>query len=436
MQEYELPLLPEQANPHFMEALVDLSEHHEIEVSEDICAHNGAKLFARGSRVDANLYERVANRKLLHPIETSLVSRQAFSTKDLCREAEKLLDEIPLLRSFCNWSMNRVTPLGVLGQIKISPQAGTLLAVAESRNPKSRTHLALVALIAAGLAHSSRYKNPQLLGDVIAASVFHDIGEIYVDPNFFTSSSEITPLQWQSFASHPIIGAALVREVVGLDEVCQTAILQHHERIDGIGYPCGVTGEVMSPAANILAIAEVVSAMRGKSCPLHRIDIALKIVPHEFDPAIIHLAHDFLDEQWGGIEEQSDLADATVVDIQKISERIEKALELRHEWAVVHPFSPSVQVAIDTAFKRFMCVRRAFANTGMDSLEYLLPALGAVEQREAGVESRCVMDEIHWRLMRLSRDLAVKCQSFPENERYEALRLANILVGQSDRCVA
>ncbi|MBS1208823.1 MAG: hypothetical protein H6R19_1221 [Proteobacteria bacterium] len=434
MQEHALPTLPSQANQHFMEALVDLSEHHEIEVSEDIYAHNGTKLLARGSRVDAKLYERVINHKLRRPIETTLVSSRAFSTKDLCSEAEKLLDEIPLLRSFCNWSMGRVTPLGMLERVKISPQAGTLLAVAESRNAKSRAHLALVALIAAGLAHSSRYKDPQMLGDIIAASVFHDIGEIYVDPDFFASSAEITPLQWQSFAAHPIIGAALVREVVGLDATCQTAILQHHERIDGIGYPRGVTGSAMSPAANVLAIAEVVSSMRGRGCPLHRIDIALKIVPHEFDPAIIRLAHDFLDEQWGRFEEPYDPAsDTTTVDIQKIADRIEKALELRHEWHVMHPFSPSAQEAIDAAFERFMCVRRAFTSTGIDGLEELLPVLGGVELREVGMESSCVLDEVLWRLTRLSRDLALKCQSFSETERQEALRLSNILAGLPDR---
>lgn len=435
MQENALPSLPEQANPHFMGALVELSSQHEIEVSEDIYSQNGTKLLARGAKVDAKLYERVINHKLRRPIETSLVSSEAFNAKDLCSEAEKLLDEIPLLRRFCSWSMGEVTPLGLLGRLDISPQAGTLLSVANNRNPKSREHLTLVALISMGLAHSlrhkeARFKDPQLLSNIAMAGVFHDIGEIYVDPDFFTSKAGISPQQWQSFSAHPIIGAALVREVVGLDNVCQAAILQHHERVDGMGYPLGVSGKAMSLVANLLALAEMGAAMRGRGCPLHRIDVALKIVPHEFDSDMVQLIHGFLGEQWGRLEEPPPTGD-TKADVHEIATRIAKTWELRGEWDRTHPFSPTSQAMIEVIFERFVRVHRAFASTGLDGLESLLPELEGVALREVGMESNCVLDEILWRLTRLSRDLALKSQNFVEREGREALRLANILAGQT-----
>ena len=432
MQENALPSLPAQANQHFMQALVELSDDHEIEVSEDVYSQNGTKLLARGARVDAKLYERVINHKLRKPIESSLVSSEAFGAEELSAEAERLLDEFLLLRNFCGWSMGQVSPIGILKRLRISPQAGTLLTVANSRNPKSREHLALVVLIAMGLAYATHCRDSQTLMDIAMAGAFHDIGEIYVDPKFFASPSEITPLQWQSFSAHPIIGAALVREVVGLGPACQTAILQHHERNDGMGYPLGICGKTMTSAANLLALAEMGAAMRGRSCPLHRIDIALKIVPSEFDSEIVRLIHTFLGDQWGLFKESYDASRKTVDVALEISGRIEKAWELRHEWDTTHPFTSKVQVAIDSLFERFVRVNRAFASTGMDGLDRVMPGLGGMDLNEICMESNCVLEEILWRLTRLSRDLALKSLSFSEAENREALRLAYILAGQAD----
>lgn len=432
MQENELPSLPAEANQHFVEALVDLSQHHEIEVSEDIYAQNGTKLLARGARVDSRLYERVINHRLRRPIETSLVSSHAVGVEDLCHEAERLLEEIPLLKGFCSWSMGAVTPLSILARLKFSPQAGTLLSVAESRNPKTRAHITLVTLLAMGLAYAAKYRDSERMAEVAGAGVFHDVGEIYVDPGFFASPAEITPLCWRSYASHPIIGAALAREVVGLDSVSQAAILQHHERGNGVGYPRGVAGNTLSPVASMLGLAEVVAAMRGRDCPLHRINIALKIVPHEFDPAFVHLAMAFLEEQNGKCKETPESSDRATAGLRKICERITRALELRDEWQTKQPFSIRARELVEATYERFLRIQRAFLSTGVDGLDALMPVLADVELREIDIESSCVQDEIFWRLKNLSRDLALKSLDFPEDERREILRLVNILAGWTE----
>jgi HD-GYP domain-containing protein (c-di-GMP phosphodiesterase class II) len=218
-----IPGLPTQANPHYLRALSSLAEEKEVQVAEDVYSQSGIKLLARGARVTAGLYDQVIKHRLRSPLETSLTSVEGLDTSALARTAEQALDETPLLRGFCNWSQGRVTPIGMLEHLHFSPQACTLLAVAERRAPTNRAHHVRVALITMGLANAWRYNDARLLASMGIAGMFHDIGDLYVDPALSQSGHEMTTREWMSFSSHPIIGAALAREVAGLDKVVQSA---------------------------------------------------------------------------------------------------------------------------------------------------------------------------------------------------------------------
>lgn len=96
---------------------------------------------------------------------------------------------------------------------------------------------------------------------LVKAAITHDISLHDIQD---TLDRQATPLsEWQSarIKSHPSDSAAILGQLGVTDRVWIDAVLQHHERIDGSGYPTGCTGSGISPPARILAVADIYSAM-------------------------------------------------------------------------------------------------------------------------------------------------------------------------------
>ncbi|PAS95589.1 MAG: hypothetical protein BSR46_16795 [Candidatus Dactylopiibacterium carminicum] len=390
------PSLPEQANPHFVESLVELSATREIEVTEDVYAQNGIKLLAKGARVDSSLYDRVIQHKLRRPIETSLACRDAFDSAQLRREAEALLEASPILRRLADDSHGSERSLKTLARVRLTPQAATLFAVAEHRRPERRTHQVKACLIALSLAKAdgSTHDSRSLIG-LAQASLLHDIGECYIDPAIFTREEVLGQEEWRALASHPIIGAAIARELGGLSADVQTAILQHHERLDGSGYPRGVSGEGLSRSGAILGMADTLAGMLGHDYPLSRLSVALRIMPREFSPALVSRATRLLGAR-EPLMEMRGVSRAEVEEIRHIRERIGAIpglfSQLLDEQARL---SPLHREGLENLFFRFIRVKRAFSSTGMDGLESLVPVLSGEELAETCQEARCVLGRVH-----------------------------------------
>ena len=75
------------------------------------------------------------------------------------------------------------------------------------------------------------------------------------------------------------------------------AVVEHHERLDGSGYPRGLAGDAMSPLGRVLALAEVVTAMfdGARRLPEQRVSLLLRIDPRRYDPAHVAAVHRLLD---------------------------------------------------------------------------------------------------------------------------------------------
>lgn len=91
-------------------------------------------------------------------------------------------------------------------------------------------------------------------------ALIHDIGKIYVASDILNKPGKITSLEYQLLQTHAEFSYNIVREM-GLPEAIVTMIHQHHERLDGSGYPNHVSGDQILLESRILAVADVVEAM-------------------------------------------------------------------------------------------------------------------------------------------------------------------------------
>ncbi|GMA88554.1 metal-dependent phosphohydrolase [Angustibacter aerolatus] len=92
------------------------------------------------------------------------------------------------------------------------------------------------------------------------AGMLHDIGKIGVPTPVLQKTGPLTDAEFETIARHPVRGLEMVREIEFLGEALQ-AILHHHERLDGRGYPMGMHGMEIPEFARIIAVADAFDAM-------------------------------------------------------------------------------------------------------------------------------------------------------------------------------
>ncbi len=127
------------------------------------------------------------------------------------------------------------------------------------RDPYTAGHQRRVAELAVAIAHQLGYDETgtQLLG--IAARL-HDVGKVVVPAEILAKPGRLSEPEMEIIRLHPAAGAEIVRSI-GFEPGVADMILQHHERLDGSGYPAGLNGAEILMGTRILSIADVVEAM-------------------------------------------------------------------------------------------------------------------------------------------------------------------------------
>ncbi|WP_374361827.1 HD domain-containing phosphohydrolase [Pseudoduganella danionis] len=156
---------------------------------------------------------------------------------------------------------NRETRDGFAVRLGLSLEA-TVRAIAstlEMRDPYTGGHQRKVASLAEAIARELGLPATEIQGIVLAAEV-HDIGKIRIPAEILTKPTRLTELERGMLQTHPDTGYEILK---GIDFTWPIAemVRQHHERIDGTGYPRGLKGEQILIGARIIAVADVIDAM-------------------------------------------------------------------------------------------------------------------------------------------------------------------------------
>lgn len=98
------------------------------------------------------------------------------------------------------------------------------------------------------------------MNDLKFGSVLHDIGKIGISESLLNKEGILTEAEYTLIKAHPIIGSRILENLHFLDS-CRKIVLEHHERVDGKGYPNGLCGEQIDLLARIVGIADAYDAM-------------------------------------------------------------------------------------------------------------------------------------------------------------------------------
>lgn len=129
----------------------------------------------------------------------------------------------------------------------------------EASDEYTRGHCDRVSMYAQAIAERMDYTQ-QKLETLLYAAALHDIGKIGIPAGILNKPGRLTEEEYAYVKQHPQIGYDILKDVSFLEDVAYI-VYEHHERIDGKGYPNGLTGSEIHEAAKILSIADAYDAM-------------------------------------------------------------------------------------------------------------------------------------------------------------------------------
>lgn len=135
----------------------------------------------------------------------------------------------------------------------------TLALTVESRDTYSAGHQKRVAYLTSCIAEEMGLSKERVAG-VRLAALLHDIGKVSVPDEILNNPDRLTEAEMNIIRGHPQVGYDILKEIEFPWSVAQI-VLQHHERVNGSGYPLGLSGNDILLEAKILGVADVIDAM-------------------------------------------------------------------------------------------------------------------------------------------------------------------------------
>ena len=136
-------------------------------------------------------------------------------------------------------------------------EAITLMS--EMRESYTAGHQRRVALLSCAIAGEMNLSEPQIEG-ISISGLLHDTGKISIPVEILNKPGRISESEFNIIKTHAQVGYDILKGIEFPWPVVPT-ILHHHERLNGSGYPSGLSGEEISPEARILGVADVIEAM-------------------------------------------------------------------------------------------------------------------------------------------------------------------------------
>ena len=144
-------------------------------------------------------------------------------------------------------------------QKTLEETVNALSALVEMRDPYTAGHQNRVARIAKAIAQQLGLSEDAAQG-IWVASLIHDIGKVRVPADILSRPAHLSSAEFELIKEHPRTGYEILKEIDFPWPIAEI-VLQHHERINGSGYPLGLKGDEILFASRIIGVADVVEAM-------------------------------------------------------------------------------------------------------------------------------------------------------------------------------
>jgi HD-GYP domain-containing protein (c-di-GMP phosphodiesterase class II) len=175
-----------------------------------------------------------------------------------------------------------------------NPTAFSHLFAASHHDFYTATHMVNVGTWMVPLAFEMGITDPEQLNLICQAGMLHDMGKTAIPPEILNKQGKLAEEEMDLLRGHPEAGYRYLSSVGGIPEIVRRVALEHHERIDGSGYPYRIKGRDMHPASRICAVVDSFDAMtafrpfKKKTLSIaEAMDILQSETPHRYDREVV-----------------------------------------------------------------------------------------------------------------------------------------------------
>ncbi|MBI4286996.1 MAG: diguanylate cyclase, partial [Chloroflexi bacterium] len=183
------------------------------------------------------------SQELIMMADTALYRAKQRGGNGTCRAAEPEASPVPDR----NWETFRMNSVYALA------------AAVDAKDHHTFGHSGRVAALCTSLGYRLGMSTP-LVERLSSAALLHDIGKLSVPDKVLRKREDLTEQEWEEVRRHPEHGIRIIEKIPQLTPIVP-AILHHHERFDGLGYPSGLKGEDIPLKARVIAIVDAYDTM-------------------------------------------------------------------------------------------------------------------------------------------------------------------------------
>jgi PAS domain S-box-containing protein len=284
-------------------AFIKSVSHYKADSTRARLVLQGKSIFTRYSGVDLPLSEVEKAEKLkAFAVLPLIFEKRVIGCLNLGSQKLEDISEInkQVLKTAATLMGEGITRLKIEEELKLSYQKlqraleNTIQAMAlvlEIRDPYTAGHQKRVAELACTIAKEIGF-SLEKINRIYMEGIIHDIGKINVPTEILSKPGSLSEIELKLIQTHPQAGSDMLKEMELPEEVC-LSVLQHHERMDGSGYPSGLSGKDIILEARILAVADVVEAITSHRPyrPALGLDKALEEITQNkgklYDPQVV-----------------------------------------------------------------------------------------------------------------------------------------------------
>lgn len=352
-------------NPHYLRALTEMADRRTVVAGRAIYTDNGIKLVEQGARIDSRLYDRLVQHKLREPIDRHLSVENPVDASALLVAAQAMTAQDVLANMLAEALGSATRLLAPLRLLALPPSLACKLTVMREQRPELFQHSLRMMIVAVFLGIKSGLAERDC-AHLAAAALLHDLGVLHMDTAWSDPDHKVVGVQRKHLVAHPITAMLMVRDTGAYPRPVEVAVLEHHERMDGSGYPRGLAGADISSLGRILLLAEVVAAFYEKydDMPAQRLSLMLRLNHRKFPSGLVAHILPLLQEEVVRESALMPLGNDALQQIGLIAEAFERWEQLKATGALEGGTKAVQGSALEFLDTRLLALQKALVEAG------------------------------------------------------------------------
>lgn len=251
----------DETHGHYVNHLAEVSKNNKVLLEQDIYNERGVLVVKKGTQVDRALAEKIAKHKLLKPLDTSISLQNPLSAKQSLVVFSQRLDNLNLSKAVKTSYVFEEAAKAFTLLTKYPLVAQKLMVLAE-RMPDVFSRSIGSSVLAKAL--SKELKLPtETQNNVFLACMVSEVGLLHIDPKVVNKKGQRNADEIKLLQGHVVIAKHFTGMIPNFPSIIGRAVLEHHERADGFGYPYGrkisnlcIEGQILSMVDKLSSITQ------------------------------------------------------------------------------------------------------------------------------------------------------------------------------------